>query len=61
LRWSAFEERLSVERLRTYLMVLPDFDDVLAEERAMVSRITHSDGLLIAEFNVLPSSASQLL
>jgi hypothetical protein len=35
LRWAAFEERLSVERLRTYLKALPDFDDVLAEERAM--------------------------
>ncbi len=35
LRWAAFEERLSVERLRAYLKALPDFDDVLAEERAM--------------------------
>lgn len=35
LRWAAFEERLSVERLRAYLKGLPDFDDVLAEERAM--------------------------
>jgi hypothetical protein len=35
LRWAAFEERLSVQRLRAYLKALPDFDDVLAEERAM--------------------------
>jgi hypothetical protein len=35
LRWTAFEERLSVERLRAYLKALPDFEDVLAEERAM--------------------------
>jgi hypothetical protein len=35
LRWAAFEERLSVERLRSYLKALPDFEDVLAEERAM--------------------------
>jgi Family of unknown function (DUF6880) len=35
LRWATFEERLSVERLRAYLKALPDFDDVLAEERAM--------------------------
>ena len=35
LRWAAFEDRLSVERLRSYLMALPDFEDVLAEERAM--------------------------
>jgi len=35
LRWAAFEERLSVDRLRAYLKALPDFDDVLAEDRAM--------------------------
>lgn len=35
LRWTAFEERLSVERLRAYLKALSDFEDVLAEERAM--------------------------
>ncbi|MBV8505068.1 MAG: hypothetical protein JOZ11_04575 [Alphaproteobacteria bacterium] len=35
LRWAAFEERLSAERLRAYLQKLPDFEDVLAEERAM--------------------------
>jgi hypothetical protein len=35
LRWAAFEERLSVTRLRAYLKGLPDFDDVLAEEKAM--------------------------
>jgi hypothetical protein len=35
LRWATFEERLSVDRLRAYLKALPDFDDVLAEERAM--------------------------
>jgi hypothetical protein len=35
LRWTAFGERLSAERLRAYLDKLPDFDDVEAEERAM--------------------------
>lgn len=35
LRWAAFEERLSAERLRAYLKALPDFDDVVAEDRAM--------------------------
>ena len=35
LRWAAFEDRLSVDRLRSYLKALPDFEDVLAEERAM--------------------------
>ena len=34
-RWAAFEERLSVERLRAYLKALPDFDDVVAEDKAM--------------------------
>src|ERR671928_8942 len=34
-RWAAFEERLSVNRLRAYLKLLPDFDDVLAEEKAL--------------------------
>ena len=33
-RWAAFEERLSVDRLRSYLKALPDFDDVVAEDRA---------------------------
>jgi hypothetical protein len=35
LRWAAFEERLSADRLRAYLKRLPDFDDVEAEERGM--------------------------
>ena len=35
IRWKAFEERLSVERLRAYLKALPDFEDVLAEQKAM--------------------------
>jgi hypothetical protein len=43
LRWAAFEERLSVERLRAYLKALPDFDDVLAEERAMGHALAFRD------------------
>lgn len=35
VRWTAFEQRLSAERLRAYLKRLPDFDDVEAEDRAM--------------------------
>ncbi len=35
LRWTAFEDRLSIDRLRAYLKALPDFEDVLAAERAM--------------------------
>jgi hypothetical protein len=43
LRWVAFEERLSVERLRAYLKALPDFDDVVAEERAMEHALGFGD------------------
>jgi hypothetical protein len=35
LRLAAFEDRLSVERLRSYLKALPDFEDVMAEDRAI--------------------------
>ena len=35
LRWAAFEERLSADRMRAYLRRLPDFDDVEFEERGM--------------------------
>jgi hypothetical protein len=35
LRWVAFEERLSADRLRAHLRALPDFEDVATEERAM--------------------------
>lgn len=35
VRWTAFEQRLSADRLRAYLKRLPDFDDVEAEDRAM--------------------------
>ena len=35
LRWTAFEERLSITQLRHYLKQLPDFEDVEAEQRAM--------------------------
>ncbi|MES2342107.1 MAG: hypothetical protein V4597_10545, partial [Pseudomonadota bacterium] len=35
VRWTAFQQRLSAERLRAHLKRLPDFDDVEAEDRAM--------------------------
>lgn len=35
VRWTAFEQRLSADRLRAYLKRLADFDDVVAEDRAM--------------------------
>ena len=34
-RWSCFERALSARHLRDYLMRLPDFDDVEAEQRAL--------------------------
>lgn len=36
IRWDAFEERLSVRRLRAYLKALPDFEDIAVEERAVI-------------------------
>jgi len=35
-RWTCFERSLSKDHLRSYLKRLPDFDDIEAEERAMV-------------------------
>jgi hypothetical protein len=34
-RWSCFEHRLDASHLRAYLKTLPDFEDVLAEEKAL--------------------------
>ena len=34
-RWSCFERRLDTGHLRAYLKALPDFEDVLAEEKAL--------------------------
>lgn len=36
LRWSVFERRLDPDHLRAFLKRLPDFDDVEAEDRAMI-------------------------
>jgi len=41
LRWRAFERDLSAPRLRDYLKRLPDFDDVVAEERALAHAVAH--------------------
>ncbi|WP_426034721.1 DUF6880 family protein [Cypionkella sp. TWP1-2-1b2] len=46
-RWACFERDLSPDYLRTFLKRLPDFDDVEAEERAMVYAAAHP-GLLPA-------------
>jgi hypothetical protein len=34
-RWGCFERSPSEDKLRAYLMCLPDFDDIEAEERAL--------------------------
>ena len=34
-RWTCFERSLSTEHLRAYLKLLPDFDDIETEERAL--------------------------
>ena len=41
-RWSLFESRLSVERLREYLRRLPDFDDIEAERKALALAVNHA-------------------
>ena len=63
-RWAAFEERLSVERLRAYLKALPDFDDVLAEEKAMEHALrfrSFSTALYFFHEWPEPRSAAQLV
>jgi hypothetical protein len=39
-RWSCFEHRLNASHLRAYLKGLPDFEDVLAEEKALDYALT---------------------
>ena len=34
-RWARFEARLDARHLRAYLEALPDFDDVVAERKAL--------------------------
>ena len=42
-RWSCFEHRLDAGHLRAYLKALPDFEDVLAEEKALDHALTFPD------------------
>jgi hypothetical protein len=42
-RWSCFERRLDTSHLRAYLKALPDFEDVLAEEKALNYALTFPD------------------
>jgi len=64
LRWAAFEERLSAERLRAFLDRLPDFDDVEAEERAMQYALGFKSFAMALDFLYrwpAPARAAQLV
>jgi len=52
LRWTTFQRFLSVTHLRAYLRVLPDFDDIEAEERAIAHALGHPDRNLALTFLV---------
>lgn len=52
LRWRIFERWLSAEHLRAHLRVLPDFDDVEAEDRAIAHALAHEDRDLALAFLV---------
>ncbi|RWX58372.1 hypothetical protein EOA24_39355 [Mesorhizobium sp. M2A.F.Ca.ET.039.01.1.1] len=40
IRWDCFENHLLRDRLRDYLKRLADFDDVIAEEKALTQSLT---------------------
>ena len=65
LRWAAFEERLDAELLRDHLKRLADFDDVVAEDRAMAHARQFSPALAALRFLVdwpaLPDAAALVL
>lgn len=50
IRWDSFEKHLLADRLRDYLKRLPDFDDVIAEEKAMAYALTFSNMISALDF-----------
>lgn len=50
IRWDSFEKHLLADRLRDYLKRLPDFDDVIAEEKAMAHAMTFSNMMSALDF-----------
>lgn len=50
IRWDSFEKHLLADRLRDYLKRLPDFDDVIAEEKAMAHALTFSNMISALDF-----------
>jgi hypothetical protein len=51
-RWTRFEARLDAAHLRAYLKALPDFDDVLAERKALDYALTFPDFAVALSFFV---------
>ena len=49
-RWARFEATLSPDRLRDYLKRLPDFDDVVAEDRALDYAASYRDAHAALKF-----------
>ncbi len=49
-RWVTFAATLNPDHLRNYIKELPDFDDVVAEERAMVVVLEHPDAMHALRF-----------
>ncbi|TGV18009.1 DUF6880 family protein [Mesorhizobium sp. M4B.F.Ca.ET.143.01.1.1] len=50
IRWDSFEKHLLRDRLRDYLKRLTDFDDVIAEERALTHALTFPNMVSALDF-----------
>jgi len=64
MRWRAFEQRLDADRLREFLRALPDFEDDLAEERALAHAASFASfGAALAFFHrwTAPARAEALV
>jgi len=65
LRWAAFEATLSIPRLRAFLKGLPDFDDVIAEDKAktLAAEFPQFEAALVflIEWPDLPAAARLVL
>ena len=64
LRWQAFEERLAAPRLRAYLKKLPDFEDVVAEDKAKAYALEFNNFVVALHFLIEwpdPANAAHLV
>ena len=50
IRWNSFEKHLLRDRLRDYLKRLADFDDVIAEEKALTHALTFPNMVSALDF-----------